>query len=76
MGNPCLAGKLARDAEKMPDQLFILGLECVDRFEMLVRHNENVSWRDRVDILEGSGLLVAINDPGAGLTGDDLAEMA
>jgi hypothetical protein len=76
MGNPCLAGKLTRDAEEMPDQLFIFRVECVYRFDMLVRHNQIVSWRDRVPILEGGGLLVAINDPGPGFTGDDLAEMA
>jgi len=76
LGNPCLISKLARDAEEMSNQLFVFRLEHIRRFDMFIRHNQDMSRRNGVNIAERSDLFVAMNDIGSGFTRDDLAEKA
>ena len=75
-GNPSRLRELARDGKEMSHQLFIFRLERVDRFDMPVRHDQDVGRRDGVNIAERSDLFVAINDHGFGFIRDDPAEMA
>ena len=76
LGNSFVAGKLARNAEEMPQQWLIFGLEGVDRLDMPVRHDQDVGRPDRMNIAECSDLIVTINDRGLGLVRNDLTEMA
>ena len=57
-----LQGELTGHREKMTNQRFILGLEAVDRFDVFVRHDEDVRWCSGMDVSERGHLLIAIDD--------------
>lgn len=54
----------SRDREEMPNESFIFRFELVHGFDMPVWHDQDMRWRDRVNIVESRHLFVAINDPG------------
>ena len=61
-GNPFCLGEFARDREKMTHQLLILRFEGGDRFDMLVRHDQDVGRRDGVRIPKGGHLFIVVDN--------------
>lgn len=74
--DPFLFCEFPGGREEMPDQLLVLRLERIDRFDVAVRHDQDVRRRDRVDVAEGGHLLVAVDDGRFGFVRNDLAEDA
>jgi hypothetical protein len=72
--DPRLASQLPCHADQVAHQRFIFRGQVVDRARR--RGTINVHRRDRVDISESCGLLVAVQDFARRLAGDDPAEDA
>lgn len=51
-----------RNRDEMPHQRLIRFLERGNRLDVTVRHDQNVRRRDRVDVAESGGLLIAVHD--------------
>ena len=69
-----VACDLLRHAEEMSDERFVFDAEGADRFDVLVRHDQDVSPRHGVNIAEGGRLVIVVYDLSFGAAGDDLAE--
>ena len=57
-------GQDARHAEYVTYQSLVFSFKLVNRFDMPVRHDQNVSRRDGMQIAEGGHLRVAVDDRG------------
>jgi hypothetical protein len=58
--NPTLPADFGCDQMKAPDKLRIFLLRFFQAADMFLRDDEDVSWRLRVDVLEGKTMLVFI----------------
>lgn len=75
-GDALVMCDLPCNREEVPHQWLIVHFQRAHGFDMPVRHNQNVRWRDGMDIAEGGGMFVSVDDLGFGFTGYDLAEDA
>ncbi len=73
-GDPLLLGKFASDREEMPHELFIFHVQVIDRLDMLVGHDQDVSRRDGMGVPKGSDLSIVVKNGGWRLARNDLAE--
>ena len=69
-----LVGDAIRDGDQPGHKFMVLGPEVVDGGNMLLWNDQDVGWRDRLNILEGDHLVIAIDLASGYLTGEDLAE--
>ena len=60
--NALLLDNLASEAKQVTHQRLILGGQIVDRGNVFIGDNQDVGGRHRVDIAEGGGLLVRVDD--------------
>ncbi len=74
--NPFIFGKFSRRGEEMPYKLFVLCFQCCDRFDVLVRDDQNMRRRDGMSISKGCDLFIAVEDRSVGFTRNDFAENA
>jgi molybdopterin-biosynthesis enzyme MoeA-like protein len=74
LGDPFLGGDSARHDKHVADQLLVLWHHIVGGGDELVRHDQDVHWRLRVDVAKGCHLVVLVDDVGRKLTANDLAE--
>ena len=72
--DPLFLGKFTSNRKKMSHQRFIFSLKRAYGFDMLVRDEQDVRGRDRVNIPKGSHLFVAMDDFSFGFLGNDLTE--
>jgi hypothetical protein len=76
LGDAFFARDLLRHAEEVTDQRFVLRFEGADRFDVFVRHDEDMCLRYGVDIAEGGRFFISVDDIRFGFAEDDLAEDA
>ena len=67
-------GKVACDGKEMTDQRLILIGDIIGGRDALVGNDQNVRGRARPDVAKSRDELVAINDVGGQLAGDDALE--
>jgi hypothetical protein len=72
--DPFFFGKFPGDREEPSQHGFIFGQDFIDRFDVLVWHEQKVNGRDRVDVVEGGDVFVFVNDSPGHFPLDDLAE--
>ncbi len=75
-GNSQLFGQLMGDCEQVADGDFIFTLKVVYGFDVLFGDDQQVDWRDGINVMESHGSLVFENDMGRGLVFNDGAEDA
>ena len=66
--------KITRHGKEVPDQRLVVIADIVRGGDALVGNDQNVGRRTRADIAKRSDKLVAINDVGGQLAGDDALE--
>lgn len=66
----------ARCKEEISQGELILRIGLVDRLDVPVGNDQNMSWRNRVDVAEGGYKLILVKDAGFGLTGNNFAKKA
>ena len=64
VGDTFFDGDLTRHRQHMSRQRFILGLQTVNRFDVLVRHDQDMCWRNGVNVAESGHLFIAVNNVG------------
>ena len=74
LGDPLFFRKFARDGKEVTHKLFILHIQGADRFDMLVRYQQDVRRSDWTAIPKGSYLFISVYDCSVGIAGSDLAE--
>src|SRR3954466_551490 len=68
------ARELGGDHVRVTDNLEIIGGECVHADNVLLRNDEQVSWRLGVDVLKGEDEFIFVDFARGNVAGDDLAE--
>src|SRR5688572_5130670 len=71
---PLLRGKLLCNDDQMPDQLFVALRQRIHRVNMPVGDDQNMCWRNGVDVAEGRNLFVAVYIRARNFACDDLAK--
>jgi hypothetical protein len=74
--NPLAFGQHPRHGEDMPDSHLVCRLKFVDRDDVLVRHDQDMRRRDRVQVAEGGHQLIAVEDCGRRGSNHNFAEGA
>lgn len=73
-GNSHLFGQLVGDYEQVADGGFIFTLKVVNRFDVLFGNDQQVDWRDGINVMESHGSLVFKNNTSRGFVFNDGAE--
>ncbi len=74
LGDPFLLRKLARNCEKMPDELLVLRFQRGDRVDMLVWHDQDMGRRDGMGVPKSRHLVIAVKNGRFRFHGNDLAK--
>ncbi len=74
--DPFLLGEFARNREKMTCELLIFRFQRGDRVNVLVRHDQNVGWRDGMSIPKSRHLFIVVKNSRFRFSGNDLTENA
>ena len=74
ISNSLLVGEFAGDGINVPDDLFVLRFESTDRFNVLVRHDQNVRRCHGMDVAKCGDLLIAIDNRRFGFIRNDPAK--
>lgn len=74
LGEPFLIGDAGGDAEQMAEQRLVRLRGVVEGFDVRARDDEDVRRSLRVDVAEGDGPPVFVDERGGNLARDDLAK--
>jgi hypothetical protein len=69
-----LLGQLSRHDKQVPDELFVLRIQIVERRNRLMGHDENVRRGFRIDVPKGDALIILVQNVGVDLSVDDFLE--
>jgi hypothetical protein len=76
LGESLLVGDARGDAQEMAEQSFIPLRSFVQRFDVIVRDDEHMHGRLRIDVAQGDASLVLVNNVGSNLARNNLAKKA
>jgi hypothetical protein len=69
-------GEDPRHIEDVTNQRLVPNFKRVDRFDVPVRHDQDVDRCNGMQVAEGGHLLIAVENGGGGISGDDSTEYA
>jgi hypothetical protein len=64
----------ARRGEQVAQDLLVFRFGVIYGLDVLIGHNQHVSWRNGMDIAESRHPFILVNDVGLRFTGSDFAE--
>lgn len=70
------AGELGCHPKHMTEEQFVIGRGVRKRYQVLARDDQEVNRRLRVDVFEGDGAFIFVDDLAGRLAGDNAAEEA
>ena len=74
LGDTFLLGNQPRRPQQPPGDLVVPVLQVVGRRDVLIRHDQHVDWRPRLDVSEGGYLIILVDDRGGDSSSDDAAK--